>query len=169
MIKRAKKTPFFDPQAPSLEHFEAEISQFLNGFKKNAVTIEIPGIPRPWIHHSGYGKCSYDKRGPLKASIRLLIKSQYKGPLLQGPLRLDAVFHLPIPKNVSKKSRAYMIAGSILPCKRPDRTNYLKLYEDCLSGIVFVDDGQVCQGETTKRYSLTPKTFLCIQQIDCAE
>jgi Holliday junction resolvase RusA-like endonuclease len=50
---------------------------------------------------------------------------------------------------------------------RPDRTNYLKGFEDALQGIVYVNDSQVVDGPILKEYADGPEgyTVVWIQEL----
>ena len=57
-----------------------------------------------------------------------------------------AVFAIFAPsQSVSQKVRALMLNGEILPTKRPDGDNIIKVVLDALNGVVFHDDGQICK------------------------
>lgn len=75
---------------------------------------------------------------------------------LEGPLSLSVRFRLAIPKSISKRERAAMLAGEIAPTKKPDLSNLLKAIEDGMNGIVFIDDAQIVRGFQTKIYAEKP-------------
>jgi Holliday junction resolvase RusA-like endonuclease len=64
-------------------------------------------------------------------------------PLIEGPVELELVFGLPIPKRTSKKKTLAMVRNTLKHTKKPDLDNLLKLAKDAMSGTVFVDDRQV--------------------------
>ncbi len=95
-----------------------------------------------------------------------LRKQHGSRPLLTGAIRADFFFLMPIPKSMPKKQQQRIKAGEkIFHCKRPDATNFRKHAEDCLTGTVWVDDGQVACGETQKYYSFEPKTIIHVQEL----
>lgn len=85
--------------------------------------------------------------------------------LLAGPLRVDLLFVIPIPSSWSARDRAAAAAGALLPISRPDRDNYEKLALDAMTGIMYVDDAQVCAGESRKIYGVDPRTEVRITPI----
>jgi Holliday junction resolvase RusA-like endonuclease len=53
-----------------------------------------------------------------------------------------------------------MLANMLGPIARPDTTNYQKLYEDCLIGIVIDDDAGVTRIISEKKYSEKPGVLI---------
>jgi Holliday junction resolvase RusA-like endonuclease len=47
---------------------------------------------------------------------------------------------------------------------KPDRDNLLKLLNDALEGIIFINDSQVCGGAVSKVYDENPMTVIEIQE-----
>jgi Holliday junction resolvase RusA-like endonuclease len=128
------------------------------------ITIEIPWEPVPWAapRLSKYG--CYDPREKDKRAIRACVKDQYDDPPMVGYFYILFTFHFAIPKSTSKKRKALMLEGSIRPTKS-DCTNLQKLYEDCLKGIVIVDDRYVMSTKSQKYYSESPAVFMHIHQL----
>lgn len=74
----------------------------------------------------------------------------------EGPVRMDIVAYFGIPKSVSKRKRAAMISGAIVPTKKPDADNIGKLVADSLNGLAYKDDSQVVWMDIKKRYAEIP-------------
>lgn len=89
---------------------------------------------------------------------------QYEGPLLDGPLKCEFLFFMPIPKATSIKKRDQMYLGELRPVCKPDMTNLIKLYEDCLQGVVIKNDSTIVEYRAEKRYSEYPLTQIRIQR-----
>ena len=51
----------------------------------------------------------------------------------------------PIPQSYRGKKRSMAESGRLLPGKKPDIDNLVKLAADAMNGIVYVDDAQVCR------------------------
>ncbi len=83
---------------------------------------------------------------------------------LQGPLSVVMHVRLPIPASWPKTRRAGALAGSKLPTSRPDADNYLKCV-DALNGIVWVDDGQICDVRVVKVYDASPRVDVEVSAI----
>lgn len=76
-----------------------------------------------------------------------------------GPLEISARFVMPIPASASKKAREGMITGETAHTKKPDASNMLKFIEDCLNGVVWVDDSLICRFvDVEKVYGAHPRT-----------
>lgn len=89
------------------------------------------------------------------AEARLTNLARAYRPLrpLEGALRLDVEFVLPIPPSWPARKRAEALACVLLPTSRPDRGNMLKLLEDALQAAGFyLDDAQIVAGDVAKRY-----------------
>lgn len=62
-----------------------------------------------------------------------------------------------IPKSATKAVKRQMLNGEIIPTRRPDCDNILKIIADSLNGgIAYKDDAQVNAMAIEKRYSETP-------------
>ena len=84
---------------------------------------------------------------------------------LDGPLQLDVTAEFKVAKSYSNKKRTDALNGQLLPTKTPDLSNILKMAEDCLSGVVFNDDAQVCEIHCNKRYGAQPKIIVTVTQL----
>lgn len=108
----------------------------------------------------------FDLRAKEKIRIRRELKEQYDGDLLDCPLRLDYIFYLTIPKSAPKKRIQAMLSGDDRPTKRPDCSNLIKLLEDVLTGIVYVDDRFIVSGNFNKLWAKEGKTIIRIQRFE---
>ena len=101
--------------------------------------------------------------------IRELFAVRYPGfQPLEGPLMLTIEAFLGIPKSASKKKRAAMESGSVLPEKRPDFDNLAKTAADALEGVAFRNDSQIAEAVIRKRYSTAPRMRITIRPVaDC--
>jgi Holliday junction resolvase RusA-like endonuclease len=57
-----------------------------------------------------------------------------------------------MPKSIPKCRR-----DTALPSRRPDAVNFAALACDALTGLVYVDDGQITDLTVTKRYRARPR------------
>ncbi len=80
-----------------------------------------------------------------KAAMRLAAAAAYKGPPLEGPLRVVAVFVLPRPKRLKTGPRVWA------PVK-PDVDNLIKPW-DSLNGVLWADDKQIVAVAVRKLYA----------------
>ena len=132
----------------------------------DAITISLLGEPCPWNHRSTATGRRYlpTKQRNVSAALRLKAEeAMVSAAMLTGPLRLYLTAEFAIPSGWSMRKRNAAILGAILPAKRPDLDNLMKLAGDCLSNIVFSDDKLVCEAICRKRYSEQPKIVLTIE------
>ncbi len=120
------------------------------------VTFTIPGEPVPqmrprvvqnkYTHHiHAYtpDKCAvYAERVRLYA-LRHLENTEFQR--LTGPLEVFMTFYRSKPKSASKRD--------VFPVTRPDLSNYVKLVEDALNGLIWVDDSQIVISTLRKMYA----------------
>lgn len=129
------------------------------------VTFTIPGEPQ------GKGRAKFGKGRTYTPSktvayegvIALAAQQTMFGrPPLAGPVRMVIDAFLSIPTSASRKKRAAMLAGSILPTKKPDFDNIAKAVCDGCNKVVFQDDAQVVSATVNKRYGETPGVTVCV-------
>lgn len=112
------------------------------------VQFTVPGKPR------GKGRPRFSTAGGFvrsytdaqTASYENLVALEYEragGQLIDGPVRIQIHAVYPIPKSASKKLRAEMIDGDVLPRCKPDIDNVCKAVLDGLNGVAYADDTQV--------------------------
>ncbi|MEQ6218247.1 RusA family crossover junction endodeoxyribonuclease [Levilactobacillus brevis] len=83
---------------------------------------------------------------------------QYRNPLLHGiPLKVDVKVYRHVQSSVSKAERERRLIGEHRPIVKPDASNYLKLIEDALTGIVWEDDNLITDVSCSKYYSDDPR------------
>ncbi len=133
-------------------------------------SIEI----RIWGKPIGKKAPRFARRGNFVAAINdqqteegrflLNIREQVAGKKLSGPLKMQMLFSMPIPKSTSNKQKRRMANNEILPTKKPDLKHLIAFAEDCLSGEIFRDDCQVCIIEAMKRYG-DPHTWINIEEL----
>jgi Holliday junction resolvase RusA-like endonuclease len=81
-----------------------------------------------------------------------------------GALKLTVYVHRQLPPGASKKDKAAMLAGDILPTKKPDLDNVLKAIADALTGVVWEDDRQVTNIMAMSRYSDVPSVEVTVTE-----
>ena len=123
------------------------------------VNVAPAATPRPRATTAGGKKRSYTpltvgkgagrRTHPavvLKQAIAAEARRLHRGEPLDGPLRVDVLLVFPRPKSRPKK----LGSGRYPHTSRPDRDNCDKTVLDALTGIVWVDDCQVCAGGIRK-------------------
>lgn len=83
---------------------------------------------------------------------------------LMGPIELELIFYMPIPRSTTKKQRCEMLLKA--HTKKPDVDNLTKLVMDALTltGAYWNDDAQVWHTDVRKIYSNgEPKIVITIR------
>jgi Holliday junction resolvase RusA-like endonuclease len=135
------------------------------------ITIVLLGEPCAWRHRTSrtYHRYLPEKQRDIAAVLRLSASEKMDllcQPPFTGPIRLTMVAEVSVPDSWSNKKRTAALTGALLPIKRPDCSNYLKLAEDCLSKIVFKDDCQIVELQCKKIYSAQPKITVTVEPIN---
>lgn len=124
----------------------------------------IKGDPTPLARaRHGRGR-TWDPQKQLKLVYGIELERQHNNaPWFDGPLHLDIVFFMPIPKTSTK--RRHMIDGT--PHRfRPDLDNTIKFILDVATGILFKDDAIISSINAKKLYDLEPRTEFIITEIE---
>lgn len=121
------------------------------------IRFSIPSVPiaQPRQRHAliaGHVRNFTPAKHPVqafKAVARMAAHQAYQGPPLEGPLSLRVLFLMPRPGRLRWKKR-------LMPrqwhTSKPDADNLLKSLKDALSGLVYVDDAQICELTAKKVY-----------------
>ena len=133
--------------------------------------LRIPGKPiakkRPKFFRKGNHVGTYSDQGTEEGKVMLLVNDQLRGhALIEGAVKFEAIFYMPIPKSTSKKKMAKMTNGKLLHTKKPDIDNLVKFIFDCLNGLAWKDDTQVVSLDVKKIYSDNPRTVIEISEIE---
>ncbi len=111
-----------------------------------------------------------EKVTSFKQMIRLQACSQLPAGfrLLTGPLYLEADFIFSPLKSMRKKDLKRLENGEIVyKPKKPDLTdNLMKGCCDAMTKIIWLDDAQVCEVKSRKRYGLSPGIHLFVKEIE---
>ena len=122
--------------------------------------IVFPGKPIP-LNRPRLGRRGiYDSQISLKKkTIHCLMQQKHLWQKIEGPVRMHFEFRMPIPK-CSKKKAEQMIRSH--HTRRPDLSNMVKYYEDCLQGQVYDDDSQIVEITAVKINSYIGETIIHI-------
>ena len=126
------------------------------------IIITIEGKPNPWQAPRRNGNHYYSPNNLEKEQAKWQVKAQINNNLIEGPVKITALFFFTVPKQTSKIKTTQMLNNVIHHIKKPDLDNCTKFLLDCLKGIIFKDDNQVCELEVKKRYGLEAKTMIQI-------
>ncbi len=83
---------------------------------------------------------------------------------IEGPISVDVVALMPIPKSWSRSKRAEAALQLHRPTKKPDADNLMKVL-DSLNEVVWRDDAQVVEAKISKRYSDIPSLKITVREI----
>jgi Holliday junction resolvase RusA-like endonuclease len=84
-----------------------------------------------------------------KATARMAAQTAYQGAPLEGPIVLRVLFLMPRPGRLRWKKRPMPREWHT---SKPDLDNLEKSLKDALSGLIWIDDAQVCEVRKQKLY-----------------
>lgn len=67
-------------------------------------------------------------------------------------IKLQIIAHFAVPKSAKKAEKIAMLNDEIMPTKKPDADNILKIVADALNGVAYSDDKQIVEMRVEKRY-----------------
>ena len=119
------------------------------------VDVRIPAVPvaqpraRATIRgsHAAVYTPSKHPVTAFKATVRQAVSAAYDGPPLDGALKVSAAFIFPRTKQQIWKRKPM---PRLRHTKKPDRDNCDKAICDALTGLLWIDDCQVCAGSLNK-------------------
>lgn len=94
-----------------------------------------------------------------KKIVATQARQVHAGPPLEGPLQMDVTFTLQRPQGhlgTGRNEGTVKDSAPEYPITRPDTTKLLRCLEDALTGIAYVDDGQIVAQHVFKVYGPNP-------------
>lgn len=73
--------------------------------------------------------------------------------------------YYPVPESHIKKQKERELRNFVLPTKKPDIDNILKIIMDGLNGVAYHDDKQVVEVTIRKRYSSEPRVEVVLMEV----
>lgn len=109
------------------------------------------GRPRATVR-GGHARMYTDaKTRAYENSIRAIAVEKMAGrPPLEGPISFSLRVRLSVPKSMSKRQRARVLAGEEAYFGSTDVDNHLKAASDALNGIIWRDDKQITRAFVEK-------------------
>lgn len=137
------------------------------------LSFNVPGPPqgkaRARFMRLGPHVKTYSPRGTTVYQDKVLVCYIERHPGLAawpGPVSVLINAFFPLPAGVSKGDRMAMLEGRILPVKKPDADNIIKIVLDALNGRAWKDDVQVVSVYLSKQYFITPHLRVEIQCLE---
>ena len=81
-------------------------------------------------------------------------------------LHAEILIKMPILKSFTKKQREQALSGELLPAKKPDIDNIIKIVFDGLNGVCYPDDNQIVSVTARKIYSEEPGLDITISTLE---
>lgn len=131
------------------------------GERKKEIVFD-PKIERFCLQRPHFSRFNTQKKE--MAEVQEQLKSQYLHVPLDQPLIVDYIFHIPISKSWKTWQKHQALNGKLMHMQRPDVTNYVKFYEDCMTGIIYIDDCIIQVGTALKKWSQQGKTQIFIRE-----
>jgi len=124
----------------------------------------IDGAPIPLARpRFGNGR-TYDTQASQKNDCRAnLVACRGRAEPLNGPIHMDVVFYMPIPKSLSSVKQKNLDQKP--HHVKPDLSNLIKFIEDCANEICFGDDATISSITARKIYDDFPRTELTLTEI----
>ena len=97
-----------------------------------------------------------------------MIRKKWKeagGEMIHGPVAVTISFQLQTPKSWSQAKKIMAQDREILPLKKPDIDNILKIIMDGLNGVAYHDDKQVVEATIRKRFDSEPRVEVTLKEV----
>jgi Holliday junction resolvase RusA-like endonuclease len=135
----------------------------------NSLMFEIDGEPKPKGRPRFSRKTGHtytpDKTVMYENWIRMCARQAMQGrEPFAGALHVSLTFVMPIPKSYSKRDKAAISEGRLLPAKKPDLDNLIKCF-DGANGVLWADDAQIVSMTAKKQYGDRPRTVVSIVEV----
>lgn len=128
------------------------------------IRFTVPGVPVPLQRHRHGNGRTWDPQREEKEVLRSQFKVYHKDVVpLEGPLFLEVVFHMPIPKSIS--SDRAKLKNNTPHFFRPDTSNLIKFVEDTFNELLYHDDASISTIVAHKVYSTRPRTEILVRKI----
>ncbi len=124
----------------------------------------VPGQAVPYARSGGHGKVRYTpgKQRNYMAVVKDLARERMGNtPPFAGPVHLLVRAEYLIPASWSKKRKL----EARWKISKPDGSNLLKITEDAMNKIVYVDDSQIACITVQKVYSVFERVTITVQEL----
>ena len=129
------------------------------------IMLEILGDPKPQKKTKFGNGRAYDPGKKYKDTIIWQISPYAPKQPLEGALKVDITFYMPIPKGTPKMKKKQMIAGTIYHTSRPDTDNLSYPVVNAMNDLFYFDDSQIVHLHAHKLYAEVPKIVVKLVQL----
>ncbi len=136
------------------------------------LSFNVPMTPVAWARAGSNGKHRFtpERAAKAKKTIRDYgYAAMHPRKPTPNPVVLAVRFIFPTPASWPKAKRAAAFEKRLLHTQKPDLSNLIKLVEDALIGIVFVDDAQVVTLDVHKNWGGVGRIEIEVSDIAGAE
>ena len=128
------------------------------------------GRPRATVRGGHATTYTDPKTRAYEASVAAIARQAMKGrPPLEGALSVSLRFRLALPKSMSKRERAAILAGERPYFGRTDTDNMAKAILDGCNAIVWLDDVQITRLFAVKEAAEAPGVDVKVQPLEPQE
>ena len=128
------------------------------------------GRPRATVRGGHAATYTDPKTRAYEASIAAIARQAMKGrPPLEGALSVSLRFRMALPKSMSKRERAAILAGERPYVGRTDTDNMAKAILDGCNAIVWLDDVQITRLFAVKEAAEAPGVDIKVQPLEPQE
>lgn len=136
------------------------------------IEFEIMGEPvakgraRSFVRNGHVSHYTPDKTARYENLVKMCAKQAMQdAPPIDTACRLTVKAYFGVPKSWSKKKQQQALDGALAHAKRPDLDNVIKAVKDGMNCVVWRDDCQVVEISACKRYSDTPRVWVCVEHL----
>lgn len=139
-----------------------------------SVTFQVPGKPQGKARARTFQNPKTGRMASATPEKTVLYENFIKDRFLQKsngfylesdvPVTLRIVARFLPPKSKSKKVKQQMLDGKILPLKKPDMDNIVKVAADALNGVAYHDDTQIVFVMAKKVYSAVEGLDITVEE-----
>ena len=139
-----------------------------------SVTFQVPGRPQGKARARTFYNPAAGKHVSHTPDNTVLYENLIKDQFLNRadgfylergtPATLRIVARFLPPKSTAKKKQQQMLEGEILPLKKPDMDNIVKVVADALNGVAYHDDTQIVFTVAKKAYSAVEGLDITVEE-----
>jgi crossover junction endodeoxyribonuclease RusA len=145
------------------------------------IALEVLGVPIPQggLVRSPHGGLYHKRRGPLLAwRERIATEARrvmWHAELIEGPVRVRVDFRMPrparhyLPANSRRQAAELRLDAPVYAIGKPDVDKLIRAALDALTGAVFLDDSQVVELRSSKRYGATPGATIVVERLEVTQ